>query len=92
MSDKDETLVEMHHQTIMLSTILLLLAKQEMMPDKYFTGYSEGIRKHELPHVPAELREAVRTRSGDFFESLSGTSKKGFFGDMLDMLKKLRGL
>jgi len=91
MNDDDKIMVEMHHQTILLSTILVLLAKQQTMPDKYFKGYADGIRNHEMTNFSEKLRDAVRKRSGDYFESLAVSSKKGMLGDMLDLLNEFRG-
>lgn len=91
MDNDDKIMVEMYHQTILLSTILMLLARKETMPDKYFAGYADGIRKNEMTNFPEELRDAVRKRSGDYFESLASSSKKGMLQDMLDLLNELRG-
>ena len=91
MDDDNKIMVEMYHHTILLSTILVLLASKETMPDKYFSGYAEGIRNNEMTNVPEGLRDAVRERAGNYFESLATTSKKGMLQDMLDLLNEFRG-
>ncbi len=54
MNDDNKTMVEMYHQNILLSTILVLLAGKETIADKYFSGYAEGIRKNEMTNVPED--------------------------------------
>lgn len=91
MENEDKIVVEMFHQSILLSVILNELAKKKTMPDKYFEGFAEGIRKNDMPRVPEKLRPAVRKRSGDFFDSLAKTTKKGKIQDAIDVINEFLG-